>query len=64
MVICYFRLFLNSSIANSPDNARVYRATIAPLDQPQAVSGSFTAASSELLINQLLIFFPTDFPSP
>jgi len=26
----------NSSTANSPDNARVYRATIAPLDHPAA----------------------------
>ena len=26
----------NSSTANSPDNARVYRATIAPLDHPVA----------------------------
>jgi hypothetical protein len=31
-----FQLLWNSSTANSPDNARVYRATIAPDDQPAA----------------------------
>ena len=31
-----FQLLWNSSTANSPDNVRVYRATIAPLDQPAA----------------------------
>jgi hypothetical protein len=30
------QLLWNSSTANSPDSARVYRATIAPLDQPAA----------------------------
>ena len=30
------QLLWNSSTANSPDKARVYRATIAPLDQPAA----------------------------
>ena len=30
-------IFLNSSTASSPDNTRVYRATIAPLDQPAAL---------------------------
>jgi hypothetical protein len=31
-----FQLLWNSSTASSPDKARVYRATIAPLDQPAA----------------------------
>ena len=31
-----FQILRNSSMANSPDNALVYRATIAPLDQPAA----------------------------
>jgi hypothetical protein len=34
---CYLTQdFWNSTIANSPDNARVYRATISPLDHPAA----------------------------
>ena len=32
-----FQLLWNSVIVSSPDSARVYRATIAPLDQPAAV---------------------------
>jgi hypothetical protein len=31
-----FQILRNSSTSNSPDNALVYRATIAPLDHPAA----------------------------
>jgi hypothetical protein len=46
--LCQSQDFLNSSIANSPDNAFVYRATIAPFDQPAA---AFTDVSETPLLS-------------